>query len=95
MALSKEVTATDGVVTRYHRVVALTIHANVADLIEVCSYTDKAKRDEERAALAANEPMDVYMRTSRYVAPYDEAMSIPAAYAYLKSLPEFAGATDA
>lgn len=94
MALSKEITATDGVVTRYHRIVTLTTYTNVADLIEVCSYIDEAKRDEERAALAANEPMDVYMRTSRYVAPYDEGMTISSAYEWLKKQKEFEGAAD-
>ena len=94
MALLKEIELGSGVTVRYHRVVSLNCITNVANLVEVASYTTAAKRAEERAAVEAGEGMDVFIETRFHEAPYDQAMTIESAYAYLKALPEFAGAAD-
>ena len=95
MALSKIVQLGNGVEVVYHRVVRVDCITNVARVIEVASYTSAAKRAEEKAKTAAGEPMDVYMETRFYEAPPSDAgMSCAEAYAYLKTLPEFDGATD-
>lgn len=94
MALSKEIELASGVAVRYHRVVSLNCITNVANLVEVASYTSAAKRAEEKRALEAGEPMDVFIETTVYEAPYDQGMTIESAYGYLKTLPEFEGASD-
>lgn len=95
MALHLKRTLPNGVSVEYHRVVRVDCITNVTRVIEVASYTSAAKRAEEKAKTAAGEPMDVYMETRFYEAPPSDAgMSCAEAYAYLKTLPEFDGATD-
>lgn len=95
MALHLKRTLPNGVSVEYHRVVRVDCITNVARVIEVASYTSAAKRAEEKAKTAAGEPMDVYIETRFYEAPPSDAgMSCAEAYAYLKTLPEFDGATD-
>lgn len=95
MALYLEKTLGNGVTVEYHRVVRVDGMTNVGTTIEVASYTSAEKRAEEKAALSAGEPMDVYTETSFHPAPWSESgMSCAEAYAYLKTLPEFDGATD-
>lgn len=94
MALEKQITLSNGVPISYHRVVSVNIITNVANLIEVCGYTSQAKREEERAALAANAPMDVFLHTETYETPYDQAMTVESAYGYLKTLDAYEGAVD-
>lgn len=95
MALHLKRTLPNGVSVEYHRVVRVDCITNVARVIEVASYTSATKRAEEKAKTAAGEPMDVYMETRFYEAPPSDAgMSCAEAYAHLKTLPEFDGATD-
>lgn len=96
MALSKRTTLPSGVQVNYHRVVRIDKIVNVQNVIEVASYTSRAKREEERAALASEDPsMDVYIETSIYEAPYDPGMTPQAAYEWLKAnRPEFENASD-
>lgn len=49
MALSKRTTLPSGVQVNYHRVVRIDKIVNVQNVIEVASYTSRAKREEERA----------------------------------------------
>lgn len=95
MALSKRIVLGNGVAVSYHRVAGVNCITNVQNVIEVVSYTGKAKRAEERAALAAGEPMDVYMEAAYYEAPYEQGMSVGGAYAWLKAnVPGLEGAAD-
>ena len=96
MALSKRTALPNGVQVNYHRIVRIDKILNVQNVIEVASYTSRAKREEERVALASEHPaMDVYIETVIYEAPYDPGMTPQAAYAWLKeNRPEFEGAAD-
>ena len=94
MALSKRIALGNGVQVNYHRVARVDAVTNVQVAVEVASYTSRAKREEERAALEAGEGMDVYVETSVFAAPYDPAMTVAAAYSWLKTLPMFEGASD-
>lgn len=101
MGLKKHVTLSNGVQLNYHRIAVMTQHVNVATILEVQGYTSKAKRLEEKAALAANQEAgevvvecNVYVEGTFYNIPYDADMTIPGAYGYLKTLPEFEGAED-
>lgn len=49
MALSKHITLPSGVQVDYHRIVRVDTMVNVQNVIEVASYTSRAKREEERA----------------------------------------------
>ena len=94
MALFKELSLVNGVTVRYHRIVSLNCITNVCNLIEVASYTGQNKRDEEKTALAAGEPMNVFIDTTVYAASYKQDMTITDAYAFLKALPDFSEAED-
>ena len=94
MALYKDVELQSGVTVSYHRVVSVSTVTNVQSTIEVASYTSRAKREEEAAAVGSGGGMDVFIETTWYVAPYDETVSIEGAYSYIKSLEEFSGAED-
>lgn len=95
MALSKRITLPSGVQVNYHRVVSVSTIVNVQNIVEVASYTSRAKREEEREATAAAAPMDVYVETTVYETPYDPGMTPEAAYLWLKAnRPEFEGAAD-
>lgn len=94
MALSKRITLPSGIQTKYHRIVALTHVTNVQTTVEVASYTGRGKREDELAALAANEPMDVFIETQLLVVPYGEVTTVAEAYEWLKTTETFEGATD-
>lgn len=94
MALSKRITAESGVTTYYHRIVGFNTFLNVQNTIEVASYTSRAKRDEEKAALADGAEHNVYIETMLVEVEYDPAMTPQTAYEYLKTLPKFEGAND-
>lgn len=96
MALSKRIALPSGVQINYHRIVRIDKIVNVQNVIEIASYTSRAKREEERVALASENPaMDVYIETTVCEAPYDPAMTPETAYAWIKgNRPEFENASD-
>ena len=95
MALGKAIELQSGVVVNYHRITFLNIITNGANLIEVCGYTSRAKREEERSAIEGCERMDVFVHTNVYEAPYDQSMTIEGAYNWLKAnVSDFSDAED-
>ena len=94
MALLKEIELDSGVTVCYHRVVSVNTITNVSNVIEVASYTSRAKREEEQEAVSGGEPMDIFISTRFENAPYDQTMTVAGAYEWLKGLPEFADAAD-
>lgn len=94
MALSKRITLPSGIQTNYHRIVAVTHVTNVQTTVEVASYTGRGKREDEQAALAANEPMNVFIETQLLVVPYGVVSTVADAYEWLKTTEQFADATD-
>lgn len=91
MALFKEVRQADGVTTKYHRILFLQLLTNHHNSIAVVSYVDDSARDDEKNAEIAQP----YQTSVTYELPYDASMTIKTAYEYLKTLPQFEGATDA
>lgn len=89
MALYKEVIQEDGIITSYHRIVYLRITTNRQNSVSVLSYVDGNARN--RIDDMVSEP---YVKAVTYETDYDENMTIEDAYNYLKTLPEFKGATD-
>ena len=101
MALSKKIENDNGVTTNYHRIVSINQIVNEQTLIEVASYTDKSKRQEEQQALAKAKEEGNYPKTNIYKAveyigkEYDEKDGdIEDMYKYIKTLDKFKGAKD-
>ena len=90
MALYKEILQDDGVTTKYHRILFVQTTVNRQNSIAVLSYVDDTSRENEKEAVIAQP----YVKSVTYETAYDEAMTISSAYDYLKTLPEFEGATD-
>ncbi len=94
MALIKEITLDNGIITNYHRVVSVNNITNKSSMIEVASYTNKTKRLEEKNALQNNQPMNVYIYTEYLNEEYDKTLNVDKAYEYLKTLEKFVNSTD-
>ena len=90
MALYKPIKQDDGVITNYHRILYSQITTNKQNSIAVISYIDNEARDNEKENVIAKP----YSKAITYETEYDETMTIEKAYEYLKTLPEFEGATD-
>lgn len=90
MALYKEIKQSDGVTTKYHRILFLTKVVNRHNSIAVISYVDDESRTSEQNFTLAQP----YQKSVTYETDYDPTMSIESAYEYLKTLPEFEGSTD-
>ena len=88
MALLKQVTQNDRVVTSYHRILLVQSVVNSHTSISVLSYVDQDSRNIEPTESR------VYKSCITYEMEYVENMTIEDAYAYLKTLPEFEGAED-
>lgn len=101
MAIFKPVTAPNGIVTEYHRIAMVKIDTNQQNTILVHSYLSETGRQIEKdyAAGLYNSIEEGLMNWpyvyARYLnCEYDGEMTIPKAYDYLKTLPEFIGSVD-
>lgn len=90
MAIYKEIRQSSGVVASYHRILYINITTNRQNSIALVSYADETARQNEKA----NDDYRPFVQAKTYELPYNEAMTITSAYEYLKTLPEFTGATD-
>lgn len=91
MALCKGIRQEDGVTTNYHRILYMMQTVNKQISIAVVSYVDEESRDSEKG----NTMAQPYQKAVTYETDYDPAMTIEGAYTWLKTLPQFEGATDA
>lgn len=90
MALYKEIRQPDGVFTSYHRIIYIMSFTNSHVSIAVASYVDEDIRTAEKN----NVITQPYIQAVTYETGYVENMTIETAYNYLKTLPDFEGATD-
>ena len=90
MALYKEIKQSDGVTTKYHRILFLQKTVNRQNSIAVLSYVDEESRTGETDGTIAQP----YQKSITYETSYDPNMTIESAYEYLKSLPQFEGAEN-
>lgn len=90
MALYKPIRQDDGVTTNYHRILYLMQTVNRQNSIAVLSYVDSESRNDEKDSVIAQP----YQKSITYEIPYDQNMTVDTAYKYLKTLPQFEGATD-
>ena len=97
MALFKEMILNNGISVNYHRIVSINKITNNANIIEVASYTNEAKRQEEKDYYASQEPdksMNVFIDTNYINKEYNEGETIEDIYKYLKTLDMFKDAKD-
>ena len=67
MALYKEIELENGVITKYHRINTITHHINEQTIIEISSYTDASKREEEKNALKTARETGEYPVTNIFI----------------------------
>ena len=90
MALYKEIRQSDGVTTKYHRILFVMQTVNRQNSIAVLSYVDEDSRESE----SNGDMAQPYQKSITYEVAYDPNMTIETAYNYLKTLPQFEGAED-
>lgn len=91
MGLSKRVTLANGVQTNYHRIRTIMHDVGSKTLVDVVSYTSRAKREEEREAGGL---VETCVDVEWHEHDYDDALTVADAYAWLKTTEQFEGATD-
>lgn len=94
MALIKSIELESGITVNYHRIVSVNNITNKESVIEIASYTSKAKRLEEIAKLAANEPMNIFIDSKYLSMEYNQTLDVDGAYDYIKTLDMFEGYTE-
>ena len=101
MAIKKQITSGNGVVTEYHRIAMVKIDTNQQNIILVHSYISEAERQIEKDH-AKGKYRDVdevlikwpYIDAQYLNCNYDGDMTISKAYEYIKTLPQYEGAED-
>ena len=101
MAIKKQITADNGVVTEYHRIAIVKMDTNQQNTILVHSYISEAGRQIEKDYSEGKyKGTDEELIKCPYVddqyicTEYNSDMAISKAYEYLKMLPQFKGAED-
>lgn len=101
MAIKKTVTASNGIVTEYHRIAMVKIDTNQQNTLLVHSYLSESGRQIEKDYQNGlySDLDEGFMNwpyvDARYLdCAYDGEMTISRAYEYLKTLPEFEGSVD-
>ena len=100
MALSKSIELDNGITTNYHRIVSINNIVNEQTIIEVASYINKNKREEETNALKTARETGEYPETNIFInteyitKDYDENDNIENCYDYLKTLDKFKNAKN-
>lgn len=102
MAIKIQVTASNGIVTEYHRIAMVKIDTNQQNTLLVHSYLSETGRQIEKdyaAGLYADVEEGLmnwpYVDAQYINCAYDGEMTVVKAYEYLKTLPQFENAEDA
>lgn len=94
MALYKEIELENGVMVNYHRIVTITKVTNFSVILEIASYINQSKREQEIQQIQSGDEITVYQDTSFLSVDYDETANITDWYNYLKTTDKYSGATD-
>lgn len=97
MALKKETILDNGITVNYHRIVSLNKITNNSNIIEIASYTNEEKRQEEIDYYNLKEEdksMNVFIDTTYIEKEYNETETIEEVYEYLKTTEKFKDAED-
>lgn len=95
MALLKAIELQNGVVVNYHRIVSIDKITNHSTRLEIASYINKNKREQEIEQMANHEDITVYIDTEYISLDYDETSTIKDWYEYLKTTERYKDAEDA
>lgn len=101
MALRKEIELESGIITSYHRIVSINKITNNTIIVEVSSYINEKKRQEEIDALKIGKETGEAIETNIFVdttildKEYNETDTIKDLYNYLKTTEKFKDAEDA
>lgn len=94
MALLKAIELNNGITVSYHRIVSINKITNHSTRLEIASYINKDKREQEREQWENREDITVYVHTEYISVEYDETSAIQDWYAYLKTTERYSGAED-
>lgn len=97
MALKKEIELENGIILNYHRIVSINKITNNQIIIEVASYINEDKRQEEVEYYNSEEQdknINVFIDTTYVNVDYDENKVIQDYYNYLKTTEKFENAED-
>lgn len=97
MALHKTtVDPNTGIPLAYHRISSVNLITNESMVIQVCSYISEMDRHREKQQFLAQPEIaePIFSTVYYYSCEYTDGMTCTQAYEYLKTLPEFADATD-
>lgn len=101
MAIKKQITADNGIITEYHRIALLSIDVNQQNTILIHSYLSADGRQIEKDyAAGMYADLEEGMMKFPYVSAqyinteYNPDMTVSAAYDFIKTLPGFEGAED-
>lgn len=84
-------------IVNYHRIVSLIKITNNANIIEIASYMNKEKRQEEKNYISSqkqNKSINVFIDTNYINKEYIENETIKDAYKYLKTLDKYKDALN-
>lgn len=95
MALNKKIELENGVVVNYHRIVSINKITNNTTIIEIASYINSEKRQQEKEALINGEAYNIYKETIYMNKEYDATEDIEILYNYLKTTEKFKDAENA
>lgn len=100
MALKKDIELENGITLNYHRIVSINKITNNAIIIEVASYVNEKKRQEEIEKQKESQekreavPMNIFIDTTYINKEYSEKETIKDLYEYLKTTEKFKDAED-
>lgn len=97
MALKKKIELDNGITVNYHRIVSINKITNNSNIIEIASYTNEEKRQEEIDYYNSTEEdksMNVFIDTTYIEKEYNENETIEDTYDYLKTTEKFKNAED-
>ena len=94
MAIIKQIELDSGIVVNYHRIVDAIIVVNNNITLEVASYINKSKREQEKKQIMNKETRTVFTNTQFFIMDYVPDFSVTDAYNHLKSLEQFKGCED-
>lgn len=95
MALLKEIELENGVVVKYHRIVSINKITNHSTRLEIASYTNEEKREQEKEQMANGDDITIYTNIEYISLDYNETAAITDWYTYLKLTEKYCGARDA
>lgn len=97
MALQKQIELDNGIIVNYHRIVSINKITNNCSIIEVASYINQDKRQQEIEYYKnknTSKPINVFIYTEYINKKYNEAETIKEAYDHLKTLDKYKDAID-